>query len=212
MSINRPHKKYLPKSEKYPTSQCVDDKCTTITHPCQNKCDEFTYFFHAPVTLYTYYEYPIINNPSCTKACQYPSEEINYKIYQIIDGLEYYVGDWLIKNKDTPNKKEFKECGDYVLRFCSSPDSHCYPDCSYHTPPIIYKSNCNCEPIIERVPVCLEYNFINYFGYRINCVSNNETQLLRYEWSDYSKIDDLTNITVHLNCNCELQYYKPEGI
>jgi len=211
MSINRPHKKYLPKSEKHPTSQCVDDKCTTITHPCQNKCDEFTYFFHTPVTLYTYYEYPIINHPSCTKACPYPSEEINYKIYQIIDGLEYYVGDWLIKNKDTPNKKEFKECGDYVLRFCSSPPSECYPDCRYHNVPIIYQSSCNCEPIIERRSICVKYLNNIYYAYQINCVSNHITTPLRLEWIDYMTIPSHLTIEVSHMCDCDILYINPLG-
>ena len=203
------NKKYIPISQRYPQSNCLDDKCNININICQEKCDPYTYFFNAPVTLYTFYNYPIILDTTCSKKCKYPSEEINYKIYQIIDGVEHYVGDWLIKNKNTPNKKEFKECGDYVLRFCSSPPEDCFPDCQYHIVPTIYQFNCNCEPIIERRVVCIKYLDEVYFGYQINCVDNNKTSLLRYEWIDYSTIPSQLLIEVFHMCDCDILYKNP---
>lgn len=203
------NKKYTPRSEKYPYSDCYNSNCNVNTKTCQELCEPYTYFFEAPTTLYTFYSYPTIQDSQCTKNCHYTEQEINYKVYQIIDGVEHYVGEWLIKNKDTPNKKEFKECGSYVLRFCSSPPQECFPECKFHDIPIIYESSCNCTPIIERRVVCIKYLEKMYFGYQINCVDNNKTTLLRYEWIDYTTIPSYLTLEVSHMCDCDIFYINP---
>lgn len=205
--------KYKPASDTYiPNASCLSE-CPTTPVSCESSCDAYTFYFTAPTTLYTFYQYPEVDNTTCVKKCQYIKEKISYSIYQIIDNVEYYVGDWLIQDKQTPNRKEFKECGDYVLRFCSSPPPECYPECNYHTVPKIYISNCsNCEPKIERVPVCITYNDNTYFGYRINCISSNQTEFIRYEWVNFDTVNSNLDIDIDYVCDCELLYIKPEGV
>lgn len=117
---------------------------------CEPLCDPYTFgSFRSPATVYTYYNYPdIISNigSKCSKDCNksYLQNELVYSIYQIIDGVEHYVGNWVIKNKDTPNKKEFAECGEYILRYCSKPPSECYPECEHPIPPVFHISKTSC--------------------------------------------------------------------
>lgn len=138
---------YIPPDNAYYT---CDNYCHTnpiILPECPTECDAYTFGpFRTPSTLYTYYKYPsknyIINTNNCAKVCtgNYLQNELVYSIYQIIDSEEHYVGEWVIKNKDTPNKKEFDECGLYILRYCSKPPSECYPECYYPEIPKIYYS------------------------------------------------------------------------
>lgn len=147
---------YLPPKDKFPANSCSTPcKDPFIPRPlCVEQCDQYTYGpFTAPATIYTYYNYPSIDNGDFTVGCRdncsnkHITTELNYSIYQIIEGVEHFVGTWLIKDKSGPNKREFKECGEYILRFCSEPPNECYPECVHPEPPTfeISKSDCcNC--------------------------------------------------------------------
>ena len=151
--------KFLPPKDKSPLSNCSEPcKDTFVPTPlCPELCDPYTYGpFTAPTTISTFYDYPN-DNTSLVKGCnnncsnKHVRAELEYYVYQIIEGVEYFVGTWLIKDKQGPNKKEFKECGEYILRFCSRPPNECYPNCDHPTPPDFIELSCNknCDPYID---------------------------------------------------------------
>lgn len=142
---------FLPPANNYISRDCSKPCDTNSLDLCETECEQYTFGpFLAPASVYTYYEYEdyidLNNISSCKNNCttNYLKQELNYEIYQIIEGEEHFVGNWLIKDKSGPNKREFKECGEYILRYCSSPPVKCYPDCIHPKPPVFQVAKTSC--------------------------------------------------------------------
>ncbi|MDB4461516.1 hypothetical protein N9043_01050 [bacterium] len=126
------------------------------------KCDEYTYGpFKAPAKIYTHYKYDFTKSED--KCCatgdgmaqtlcdEFKLPLISYEIYQIIEGEEFYVGEWTIKDKKTPNSKKIDVCGEYILRYCSEIPTACLSCFTHPAPPIIYTDCSESSPDVQVV-------------------------------------------------------------
>lgn len=141
---------FIPPKDKFPVNSCSQpcDNGFVPTPLCDPLCEPYTFGpFTAPTTIYTYYKYPDVENNKtlgCANSCnnRHVSTELKYEVYQILDGVEEFVGYWTIKDKEGPNKRKFEECGEYILRFCSQPPNECAPVCARPKAPKFHISKC----------------------------------------------------------------------
>ena len=156
---------FIPPKDKFPVNSCSEPcKLPLIpTSLCPPLCEPYTFGpFTAPATVYTYYNYPNQSEDfslGCNDNCsnKHVNTELKYSVYQIIDGVEFFVGHWTIKDKQGPNKRKFEECGEYILRFCSEPPNECYPDCVHPEVPELHISNCQKQSTttdVEKITYC----------------------------------------------------------
>lgn len=163
-----PNNKFIPPESPHILTTCEDQYCEpSYIEAIDSVCDPYTFGpFTAPTTLYTHFNYERVrsDNDCCAKLdgrAKTLCEEfvnpllIKYKIYQIIDGTEYYVGEWLIKDKNTPNLKKLEFCGEYILRYCSDIPEVCLDCFTHQLIPAIHIDCRDCD--FEILKVCIKH-------------------------------------------------------
>lgn len=217
--------KFIPPQSPQVLSTCEDEYCEPSNIAgIERLCDVYTFGpFTAPTTLYTHFNYNRVrsNDECCAKLdgrAKTLCEEfvnpllIKYKIYQIIDSVEHYVGEWVIKDKETPNLKKLEICGEYILRYCSEIPNVCL-ECFTHqlvpeilesckTSTVDYEKVC-LKNITEDVPVLVAWarHCSDCSDTELSISYFSQDGLIEYDKDDYVVVDCKTREVCFLQSN-----------